>query len=142
MDKEFIVINKEIPQEFFSYIDSLQYDYIIIVERLAKKRTLKQNRALHKWFTQIAELFNEKGIDMRKIFEVCKKIDIPVTMESIKEIWRYVQKIALNKESTTELTTKEMCYIQEIFIKGLSILGCPLPPFPSMETLSLINQNE
>ena len=76
------------------------------METKEKQRTDQQNRALHLYFTQLAKILNEAGLDMRKVLK--PSINIPWTAKSIKEnLWRPIMKIQLGKDSTTELTTKE-----------------------------------
>lgn len=76
-----------------------------------KQRTLRQNRALHKLFSLLAEELNSAGFDMRRTLK--PGIDIPWNAKTIKEyLWRPIQQAQLDKESTTELTTKD---IDDIF---------------------------
>ena len=99
------------------------------------KRTRKQNKALHLYFTQVANALNEAGLDMRKVLK--QSVDIPWTAERVKEfLWRPVQKTYLNKESTTELNKlKEIDEIWEILNRHLSEKFGIYIPFPSVETL-------
>lgn len=103
-----------------------------------KQRTESQNKALHLYFTQLAEMLNQSGLDMRKVLK--PSINIPWTAKSIKEhLWRPIMKIQLGKDSTTELTTKEIVEVYDVINKhigeqfGISI------EFPSQE--SLINNS-
>lgn len=76
-----------------------------------KQRTLRQNRALHQLFGLLADELNSAGYDMRRTLR--EDIDIPWNAGTVKEyLWRGVQKAQVGKQSTTELTTKE---IDEIF---------------------------
>ena len=75
-----------------------------------EKRTLQQNRALHKYFELLADELNDAGLDMKKVITV----DVPWSAETIKEwIWKPVQKAQLLKESTTEMTTAEVNKVYE-----------------------------
>lgn len=70
------------------------------------QRTGLQNRALHKYFSLLAEALNDAGLDMKTVLK--PEIDIPWTMESVKNhLWRPIQVIMQDKESTTELTTAD-----------------------------------
>lgn len=83
------------------------------------QRTEKQNKALHKYFTMIADILNDAGLDMRVVLK--PEIDIPWTPKSVKEhLWRPVQEVYLGKRSTTELTTKDINAIYEILNRHLS----------------------
>ena len=99
-----------------------------------KQRTLAQNRALHVLFRLLAEELNEKGLDMRKTLK--PEVDIPWSTNSVKEyLWKPIQQAQLGKESTAELTTKE---IDEVFDTINKHLGERLSvhiPFPSIESV-------
>lgn len=64
-------------------------------------RTLDQNSALHLWYTQKAEQCRNAGVSPRMAFE--RTIELEMTPEIMKEIWRSVQKALYGKKSTTEL---------------------------------------
>lgn len=98
-----------------------------------KKRTLTQNNALHLMFDQLAEKLNDAGFDMKKTLK--PSIDIPWSKMSVKEyLWRPVQKAQLGKESTTDLTTKEIDEVFETLCRHLrQKLGIEIH-FPSIET--------
>lgn len=108
-------------------------------EKQVTKRTLAQNRALHLWFGQLADELNGQGFDMRRTLKA--HVDIPWNAETIKEfIFRPIMKAQLNKDSTTELTTKE---IDEVFDTISKYLGENIgvhQSFPSIETMLLEKQ--
>lgn len=97
------------------------------------KRTNQQNRAMHKFFELLASDLNEAGYDMKRTLK--EQIDIPWTSVTVKEyLWRPVQDAMLNKESTTELTTKEINEIYEVLMRHLGEkLGIEATPFPAIE---------
>ena|SRR3990167_425892 len=99
-----------------------------------KIRTNRQSRALHLMFQMIADELNGAGLDLRIFLK--PEIEIPWNKDTVKEyIWRPVQEKQLMKESTTELTTKE---IDQVFETLNRYLGekCGLHiPFPSIESL-------
>lgn len=99
-----------------------------------KARTLTQNRALHLLFTQLSDQLNNSGLYMQKVLK--EGVDIQWTPELIKEyLWRSVQKAQLGKESTTELTTKEIDKVFDTLVNHLGTkFGIELE-FPSIETL-------
>ena len=101
-----------------------------------KPRTQQQNKALHVYFQLVAEKLNEAGLDMRVVLE--PEIDIPWTSETIKNyLWRPIQKIQLQKDSTTELTTKEIDIVYETMNRHIAKFGIT-EPFPSIQ--EIINQ--
>jgi len=107
------------------------------IERVKEPRTEKQNKALHLWFEQMAEVLNSKGIPAYKIFK--EPVEHFWTPEIIKEMWRKIQKAMFGKKSTTELfKTGEIGRIYDVFNKIVAErtkgeVKCP--PFPSMEEM-------
>lgn len=101
-----------------------------------KRRTLKQNRALHKMFEILAHDLNECGLDMKKTLK--PEIDIPWTKEAVKEyLWRPVMKAQLGKGSTTEMSTKDIDAVFETIIRHLSSKFGFSTDFPSIESQSI-----
>lgn len=104
-----------------------------------KIRTDKQNKALHLYFTHLAEELNNAGYDMRKILK--PSVDIPWNSKTVKEfLWRPVMKAQLGKESTTELTTKEIDLIFDTLNRHLSEKFGVSVMFPSIEQLMMENR--
>jgi hypothetical protein len=103
-------------------------------EKEAKQRTLQQNRALHLLFGMIAQTLNENGLDMRRTLK--DTIDIPWNAETVKEyMWRPIQKAQLNKESTTELTTKDIDAVFDTLTRYLGEKHGVYTPFPSVDEI-------
>ncbi len=107
------------------------------MDKEEKKRTLTQNRALHKYFSLLADELNELGAEERK--HLIEKIDLWWTPEMVKNnLFKVVMRWKLGKESTTELTTKEVDIVFENLQHHLAEkVGIELT-FPSIE--ELINQ--
>jgi hypothetical protein len=99
-----------------------------------KPRTETQNKALHLYFTQLAETLNEAGLDMRKTLK--PEIEIPWSGKSIKEyLWRPIMKAQLQKDSTKDLTTKEIDLVFDTINRHIAEkFGLHLD-FPSIESL-------
>lgn len=98
-----------------------------------KQRTLKQNRALHLFFTQLADELNDRGQYIGQVI----RIDAQWNGDRVKElIWREVQKKLTGKESTTKLTTKEIDEIFGVLHHAFANKGIQLE-FPSMEQMSM-----
>lgn len=71
-----------------------------------QSRTPRQNNALHKYCTLLAEALNDAGLDAKKTLK--PEIEIPWTGAMVKDLlWRPVQEAMTGKISTTELTTTE-----------------------------------
>jgi hypothetical protein len=107
-------------------------------EKEKKQRTLAQNRAMHLYFTQLAEELNFAGLDMKKVLK--PEIDICWTPYSIKEyLWRTVQKSMLGKDSTKELTAKEINNVYMVLNRFISEKHGVNVEFPSTEEAMLSN---
>ncbi len=100
-----------------------------------KARTLRQNAALHKYFVRLFNALNDAGLDMRKVLK--PETEIPWTLSSVKEyLWRPVQRIMLNKESTTELETTEVDEVYRVVDRKMVEKGVNVP-FPSVSNQGL-----
>ena len=95
-----------------------------------EQRTLQQNKALHKLFRLLSDQLNDAGYDMKAVLK--PEVDIPWTPESVKNhLWRPIQEVMLDKESTTEANTKDYSAVWDVLSRHLSQkLGIKPPPFP------------
>lgn len=66
------------------------------------QRTTQQNRALHKFLAMKAQQCRDAGITAQMAFN--KTIELEMSDEMMKEIWRQVQKALYGKKSTTQLS--------------------------------------
>lgn len=108
---------------------------------MAEKRTQQQNKALHVLFRLLADTLNENGLDMRKTLK--PEIDIPWNDKTVKEfLWRPIQKAQLDKNSTTELTTKEIDEVFDTINKHLGEKFGLHIPFPSIDSVLLGERND
>lgn len=99
-----------------------------------KTRSIKQNRALHLMFRQLADALTDAGFDIRKTLK--SDFEIMWTAYSVKELlWRPVQKAVCGKKSTTEITTEEINKIFDVITKGIGEKTGVYIPFPSIEEL-------
>jgi len=98
-----------------------------------KKRTKRQNDALHLYFQKLAEVFNDAGLDMRKVLK--PEVEIPWTKESVKDyLWRPIQIVMFEKESTTELERKEVDKVFDVINRHIAKFKVH-QPFPSVDAL-------
>jgi hypothetical protein len=82
-------------------------------------RTAKQNDCLHKYFRLLAESLNAAGLDMRKVMK--PEWEIPWTEEMVKaHLWKPVQDVMLDKESTTELSTTDVDAVYQVVSRHLA----------------------
>lgn len=101
-----------------------------------KQRTSQQNRALHLLFTHLAEELNDAGFDMRKTLK--PGVEIPWSGKTIKEyLWRPIMKAQLGKESTTEMTTKDIDRVFETINRHLGEKFGLHVDFPSVESIMM-----
>lgn len=101
-----------------------------------KQRTTKQNKAIHKWSEELATELNNAGLDMREVLK--PEVDIPWDKETIKRyIIHPIIKAKYNKESTADLTTKELTETVDIINRHLINKFSISMPFPSIESMML-----
>lgn len=84
-----------------------------------QQRTPVQNRSIHKLFMILSDQLNTLGLDMRVVLK--PSYNIWWTPEMIKrDLWKPLQKVMLDKDSTTELTTDE---VSKVFEQLAHIIG-------------------
>ena len=97
-----------------------------------KKRTNRQNNALMLYCRLLAEALNSAGLDMKRTLK--QEVDISWTQESVLEhLWRPIQKLTINKNSTTEAKTDEYSKVYDELNRHLSQKFGISVPFPSKE---------
>lgn len=102
-----------------------------------KQRTPPQNNAIHQWCEDLADFFNESGLDMKAVLK--PEAEIPWTKEAVKKmIWHPIQARmfpdAVDKDgnpSTAKLKTDEPSQIEMAIARHFSEKGITLPKFPS-----------
>lgn len=96
-----------------------------------KQRSLAQNRAMHKLFTDIANEMLSQGIGMKVLLE---NFELEITPEDIKKLWRAIQFQKTGKKSTKELNTDELDVVWVAMIPILRKAGLEAE-FPSIQTM-------
>jgi len=99
-----------------------------------KQRTAQQNKAMHLFFTQLASVLNDAGLDQRKVLK--PGVSIPWTKVAVKEnLWRPIQEAMYHKRSTTDLEKQEeITAIHRVLMRELGEKhGVEYLPFPSFE---------
>ena len=105
---------------------------IVEMKSISRKRTDQQNKALHVWYSLIAEELNNAGYDIRKTIR--DGVEIPWSSVSVKEyLWRPVQEAYLKKHSTTELKTTDIDKIFDIINRHIGERTGVHVPFPNVE---------
>ena len=99
------------------------------------QRTDQQNKALHKYFSLLAEALNDAGYDMQHVLTQ-KQVSIPWSGDRVKDLlWREIQRAMLNKESTTELNRSEVSQVYEVLDRHISEKFGVHVEFPSEDRL-------
>lgn len=100
---------------------------------VAKQRTSRQNRALHKYYAMLAEELNNAGLDMRRTLK--PSFEMRWTPYTVKEyMWRPLQKAMFGKESITELESQDIDKIFDVITKHLGEKFGLFVNFPSIES--------
>ena len=103
--------------------------YVVEIKNL-DMRTLQQNKALHKYFSLVAEALNDKQLTVKTII----KADIewnPISVKSL--LWKPIQEAVLQKKSTTELKRKEIEDVYDTINRALGEKFGIHVPFPTIE---------
>jgi len=83
------------------------------------KRTKQQNKALHLYFTELADAFNAAGLDMRAV--LAEEVLLDWTPQSVKAyLWRPIQKIMTDIESTADLNTRDITAIYHVLSRHIA----------------------
>lgn len=107
----------------------------ISMDKKHPQRTLRQNRSAHLWFMHIADSFNENGLDMQVV--LAKRVGLRWTPEAVKEtLFKVLAKAMFNKESTTQLTTKEFTQVAEMLADVIAKDYGVVIEYPSIESLA------
>ena len=94
-------------------------------------RTLQQNKAIHKFFSLLADELNSRELTIPKVL----KIDTYWSRTAVKEqLWRPIQETLLNKKSTTQLKKDEISKIYDALNSALWHKLRVSVPFPSYES--------
>lgn len=96
-------------------------------------RTLAQNRALHKFCSEVARECLDKGITYKVLID---KLAVQPNSENIKDLFRAVGKTLFNKDKTSEMTVAELSEVTNQLIPILAKQGIETP-FPSEEIVRL-----
>lgn len=104
------------------------------LKKVNNVRSLSQNKALHLYFTFIADQLNENNLEYEWKGIKGMTMSCNYNGQIIKDfLWRPIQQQIFNKDSTTELTTKEINEVIDILTKAFSNIGITIP-FPSYES--------
>lgn len=100
-----------------------------ILSKEQKKRTIRQNSAIHLWFNELSRELNNAGVDVKVMVS---KLRVDCTPEMCKDIFRAIGKEKYGITSTKELTTKQVQDCYEEFNRLLATEGIHLN-FPTYQ---------
>ena len=115
------------------------------LKKVNKTRTTTQNKALHLYFTFIADQLTEKNIEYEWKGIKGMILSCNYNGQIVKDfLWRPIQKQLFKKESTTELTTIEINEIIDILSKAFAHIGITIlfPSYESWATSEIIKKYE
>ena len=91
-----------------------EYKYIDVeIKVKGKARSGQQNRALHKYFSMLADKLNEAGLDMRKTLR--EDVEMPWSADLVKDfMWRPLQKAMFDVDSTAKMKRADYTKVYEV----------------------------
>lgn len=113
--------------------------FIDVEEEPEKKRTNTQNKAMHKYFSLLAEALNDAGYDMKRTMK--PEAEIPWTPHAVKShLWKVIEHAMFGHESTTQLSTKQCSEVYEVVNRKIASTTGVSVPWPSLESQSRASQ--
>jgi hypothetical protein len=107
-------------------------EYGFCFEIIQNKRTVRQNSAIHKYYSLLADQLNAGGLDMRKLLK--PGVEIPWTPETVKEnLWKPIQEAVMGELSTTKLNRSQVSEVYDVLTRHLIEKHNVYVEFPSNE---------
>jgi len=99
-------------------------------------RTNKQNNAMHLLFSRMSKVFNDAGLDMRKVFKPEAEIPWDEKGYNVKEkLWKEIQVPLTGKTKTSDLNTEEVSKVYEALNSHIASKHGVSVPFPEIYKL-------
>ncbi len=93
--------------------------------------TPNQRNALHLYFEMLACALNNAGYDMKKTLK--EEVEIPWQKMMVKEyLWKPIEKIMVDKDSTEEMTNKDVNEIYKVLDRHIAQKFGVSVPFPNI----------
>ena len=91
-----------------------EYKYLDLdIKVKGKARSNQQNRALHKYFSMLADKLNDGGLDIRKTIK--SDVDMPWSAEWVKELlWKPLQKAMFDVDSTAKMKRADYTKVYDV----------------------------
>ena len=115
------------------------------IKKIPKSRTPTQNKALHLYFTFIADQLNDKNIEYEWKGIKGMQMSCNYNTTIVKEfLWRPIQQQLFNKDSTTTITTQEINEVIDILSKAFAHIGITIlfPSYESWATSEILKKYE
>lgn len=115
-------------EEAFDFWCEIEEGTEVIVKQAPKKRTARQNRAMHGFFTELARVLNDCGMYIH-VFPWNEGAEVEWRPEDTKSrLWVPLQEAITGKRHTSDLETHEVNAVYEPFAKKLADNGVQVPP--------------
>ena len=102
-------------------------------EKEKKKRTLQQNKAIHKHCDLASKEAQNSGITYSEFIRLRPKLELPWTPERVKELWQHASLLLYGTTKTSELETHQVSIVYDVVNKVMGeIMGFNIL-FPSEE---------
>lgn len=98
-----------------------------------QQRSTQQNKALHKHCDLVAKECNEIGFTYSEYIRQRPKLEMPWTMERVKDLWRTAAYHMYGHTSTSQITTDQIDKIYDVVNKAIAEITGVHVPFPSIE---------
>jgi len=126
------------PEELKAYASELLNvnipEHGLIAEIRFGVRTTKQNNAMHKYFTMLADTLNDAGLDQRKVMK--PSFFLSWSLSSVKKnLWGQIMEPLTGKTKTSELERNEVSEVYELLSRNLAEKFGVLVDFPSKDRL-------
>jgi hypothetical protein len=100
-------------------------------------RSQKQNKAIHVYFTMVANALNEAGYTVNDFYDLLEDVGVDNTDITVKAAFRAIGEKQYAKVSTSQLTSEECTKVAEEMNRTLSAAGIHIP-FPSADNKALV----
>jgi hypothetical protein len=108
------------------------------MEKEEKPRTLKQNRAIHKYFIDVANECVAQGLSLK---QVLNEFEIEIDEVIIKKLAQHIGMVKYSKAHTSDMTTTELSNVIDTLLVALSKMGLETD-FPSADLKSILEYYE
>lgn len=109
-------------------------------EKPFKYTTTQQRKALHVYFQNLSDALIGAGIDQKVFINTLKSVEIPMTPEFLKMVWKLVQKKMFDTDSTNHLTSSQITREYDVINKFTSQEFGISEAFPSEEEMKRLIQ--